>query len=116
MWVLWGAFFFFKNVVSLTCGNSFNFAKGESRWWRRFILKIHIYQTHRSILLCMYNQLFLMHVTLLSQFWFDINEPSWFFMSKILVLYFSLRGFLVCVLCSKEGLLCLNSHISFLPG
>ncbi|KFO84979.1 hypothetical protein N320_01329, partial [Buceros rhinoceros silvestris] len=39
-------------------------------------------------LLCMYNWLFLMRVTLLSQFGFDINGPSWFFMSKILVLYF----------------------------
>ncbi|KFQ16886.1 hypothetical protein N331_11251, partial [Merops nubicus] len=34
------------------------------------------------------NWLFSMHVTLLSQFWFDINGLSWFFMSKILVLYF----------------------------
>ncbi|KFR10656.1 hypothetical protein N306_07820, partial [Opisthocomus hoazin] len=37
---------------------------------------------------CIYNWLFSMHVTLLSLFWFDINGLLWFFMSKILVLYF----------------------------
>ncbi|KFQ59976.1 hypothetical protein N334_00879, partial [Pelecanus crispus] len=37
---------------------------------------------------CMYNWLFSTHVTLLSQFWFDINGLIRFFMSKILVLYF----------------------------
>ncbi|KFV44038.1 hypothetical protein N341_06427, partial [Tyto alba] len=37
---------------------------------------------------CMYNWLFSMLLTFLSQFWFDINGLKWFFMSKILVLYF----------------------------
>ncbi|KFP77949.1 hypothetical protein N311_02707, partial [Apaloderma vittatum] len=37
---------------------------------------------------CMYNWLFSMRVSLLSQFSFDINGLSWFFMSKISVLYF----------------------------
>ncbi|KFQ72322.1 hypothetical protein N335_05144, partial [Phaethon lepturus] len=37
---------------------------------------------------CMYNWLFSMRVTLLSQLWFDINGLIWFFMSQILVLYF----------------------------
>ncbi|KFP61175.1 hypothetical protein N322_08761, partial [Cariama cristata] len=37
---------------------------------------------------CTYNWLFSMRFTLPSQFWFDINGLTWFFRSKILVLYF----------------------------
>jgi len=81
-------------MVYLVCWNSFNFAKRDvDGGGVSFRNRIHI--KHTGLYLhCIYNWLFSMHVTLLSLFWFDINGLLWFFMSKILVLYFSLKIFL----------------------
>lgn len=40
---------FFQDMVNRVCWNSFNFSKGGGRWWKSFVLKLHTYQTHRSI-------------------------------------------------------------------
>lgn len=106
MWVLWGAFF--QNMVNVVCWNSFNFS-GEKVDGGGVPFYFYLHIKHIGLYLhCMYNWLFSVIGTTVCQFWFNINSLIQFFMSKILVLYFSLRVF--CIMQQGRATLPYLSH------